>query len=81
MERLFVPFSGNEPVAVCIKGHRLVFLTHDRHAFDISAKYDQWDTIRPLDDTSFQPSDELELGELSSQIDGRSGGGACRRLS
>ena len=70
MENYFVPYFGKRPASLCINGHRLVILAHDKEVLADDLELlgaDRLKTVKHKDRDGVQ---EEFLGKIARQVDG-----------
>lgn len=70
MDNFFVPYTGKKPASVCINGHRLVILTHDKDMLEEDLELLGADHIKKLRMSSSEVEQEKVLGRIARQVDG-----------
>lgn len=69
MRYVFVPYQGNHPAALLIKGHRFVILARDPGVLDDQLDLIGADNVREVQTSSPDEEDRV-LCDLAEQIDG-----------
>jgi hypothetical protein len=70
MDNFFVPYTGKRPASVCINGHRLVILAHDRDMLEEDLDLLGADTIKKVKLSSSEDEQQKFLGKIARQVDG-----------
>lgn len=70
MDNFFVPYTGKKPASVCINGHRLVILTHDKDMLEEDLDLLGADHIKKVRLSSSEVEQEKFLGKIARQVDG-----------
>lgn len=70
MDNFFVPYTGKKPASVCINGHRLVILAHDRDMLEEDLDLLGADHIKKLKLSSSEDEQQKALGKIARQVDG-----------
>jgi hypothetical protein len=69
MDNFFVPYTGKKPTSVCINGHRLVILTHDKDMLEDDLDLLGADRIKKVKMESSEEAQEKFLGKIARQVD------------
>jgi hypothetical protein len=70
MDNFFVPYTGKRPASVCINGHRLVILAHDRDMLEEDLDLLGADNIKKIKLSSSEDEQQKFLGKIARQVDG-----------
>ncbi len=70
MDNFFVPYTGNKPASVCINGHRLVILCHEKDMLEDDLELLGADRVKKVKFGSSDVEQEKVLGKLAKQVDG-----------
>lgn len=70
MDNFFVPYTGKKPASVCINGHRLVILTHERDILEEDLDLLGADHIKKVKLSSSEVEQQRFLGRIARQVDG-----------
>ncbi|MFO0417169.1 MAG: hypothetical protein ACK5Y6_07770 [Pseudomonadota bacterium] len=70
MDNFFVPYTGKKPASVCINGHRLVILTHDKDVLEDDLDLLGADRIKRIKLGADEDEQERFLGKIAKQVDG-----------
>jgi len=70
MEHFFVPYSGKRPASVCINGHNLVILTHEKDTLEEDLDLLGADRVRTVKLGEKQDEQQKFLGRIARQVDG-----------
>ena len=70
MDNFFVPYTGKKPASVCINGHRLVILTHDKDMLEDDLELLGADHIKKVTLGESEVEQEKVLGKIARQADG-----------
>lgn len=70
MDNFFVPYTGKKPASVCINGHKLVILTHDKDMLEEDLELLGADHIKKVRLSSSEADQEKFLGRIARQVDG-----------
>lgn len=70
MDNFFVPYTGNKPASVCINGHKLVILAHDKDMLEDELELLGADCIKRLRLSSSEDEQQRALGKIARQVDG-----------
>jgi hypothetical protein len=70
MDNFFVPYTGKKPASVCINGHRLVILTHDKGVLEEDLDLLGADHIKKVRLSSSEAAQQQFLGKIARQVDG-----------
>jgi hypothetical protein len=70
MENYFVPYMGKRPASVCINGHRLVILAHDRDTLEEDLDLLGADRVKTVTLGENEDEQDLLLGKIARQVDG-----------
>jgi hypothetical protein len=70
MDNFFVPYTGKKPASVCINGHRLVILTHDKDMLEEDLELLGADRVKRVRLGSDEDEQERFLGKIAKQVDG-----------
>ena len=70
MDNFFVPYTGKKPASVCINGHRLVILTHDKDVLEEDMELLGADHIKKVRLGSSEIEQEKFLGKIARQVEG-----------
>jgi len=69
MNNFYVPYQGNEPAAVCIKGHNFIILSRERNLLEDNLDLMGADNLREVVSISDNEEDEI-LDMLAREING-----------
>ncbi len=70
MEHFFIPYSGRKPASLCINGHRLVILAHDKEVIEEDLELLGADRVKKVKLGSAEEAQEQFLGKIARQVDG-----------
>ena len=70
MESFFVPYTGKKPAAVCINGHRLVILSHEKDTLEEDLDLLGADRVKSVRLGQSEQDQEEFLGKIARQVDG-----------
>jgi hypothetical protein len=70
MDNFFVPYIGKKPASVCINGHRLVILAHERDILEEDLDLLGADSIKRVKTLQTEQEQEKLFGRLARQVDG-----------
>jgi hypothetical protein len=70
MDNFFVPYTGKKPASVCINGHRLVILTHDKDMLEDDLDLIGADRVKKVRLGASEDEQEKFLGEIARAVDG-----------
>lgn len=70
MDNFFVPYTGKRPAAVCINGHRLVIMAHDKDMLEEDLELLGADSIKKVRLSSSEDEQQQFLGKIARQVDG-----------
>jgi hypothetical protein len=70
MENFFVPYTGKKPALVCINGHRLVILTHEKDTLEEDLDLLGADRVKKVKVAENEDDQERFLGKIARQVDG-----------
>ena len=70
MTRFYVPYQGEEPAAVFVKGHRVVILSHDAKAFSDSLDQVGADRVVQLKSGNSAAEQRALLDGLAKKVKG-----------
>jgi hypothetical protein len=70
MESFFVPYTGKKPAAVCINGHRLVILSHEKDTLEEDLDLLGADRVKSVRLGQSEKDQEEFLGKIARQVDG-----------
>jgi hypothetical protein len=70
MESFFVPYTGKRPAAVCINGHRLVILSHEKDILEEDLDLLGADRVKSVKMGQSEQDQEKFLGKIARQVDG-----------
>ena len=70
MDNFFVPYTGKKPASVCINGHRLVILTHDKDVLEDDLDLLGADRVKKVTVSSADVDQDKFLGKIARQVDG-----------
>jgi hypothetical protein len=68
MENLFVPYTGKKPALVCINGHRLVILTHEKDTLEEDLDLLGADRVKKVKVKGTDAEQEQLFGKIARQI-------------
>jgi len=70
MDNFFVPYIGKKPASVCINGHRLVILSHEKDILEDELDLLGADSIKKVKGIGSELDQEKLFGKIARQIDG-----------
>ncbi len=70
MKRFYVPYSGNQPAAVLINGHRMLILANSRETLEEDLAFFGADQVRQVQAGDSASEAQLVLGRLASSAKG-----------
>jgi len=70
MERYFIPYTGKKPASLCINGHRLVILAHDKDMIEDDLDLLGADRVKTVKLASAEEEQVKFLGKIARQVDG-----------
>lgn len=70
MDNFFVPYTGKKPASVCINGHRLVILAHEKDLLEDDMELLGADRIKKVKLGASDDEQEAFLGKIARQVDG-----------
>jgi hypothetical protein len=70
MENFFVPYTGKKPALVCINGHRLVILSHEKDTLEEDLELIGADRVKKVKVAESDVDQEKFLGKIARQVDG-----------
>ena len=70
MENFFVPYTGKKPALVCINGHRLVILSHEKDTLEEDLDLLGADRVKTVKVKGSESEQERLLGKIAREVDG-----------
>ena len=70
MDNFFVPYIGKKPASVCINGHRLVILAHEKDMLEDDLDLQGADSVKKFKTKHSEDEHEKLFGKIARQIDG-----------
>lgn len=70
MENFFVPYVGKRPASLCINGHRLVILAHEKDTLEDDLDLLGADRLKKVKISDKGAEHEKFLGKIARQVDG-----------
>ena len=70
MDTFFVPYTGKRPASVCINGHRLVILAHEKDTLEEDLDLLGADSVKIIKMSNSEQEQEMRLGKIARQVDG-----------
>lgn len=70
MDNFFVPYIGKKPAYVCINGHNLVILAHEKDMLEDDLELLGADHIKKVRLSSSEDKQQQFLGKIARQVDG-----------
>ena len=70
MESFYVPYTVKKPAAVCINGHRLVILSHEKDTLEEDLDLLGADRVKSVKFGKTDHDQEEFLGKIARQVDG-----------
>lgn len=70
MENFFVPYTGKKPALVCINGHRLVILAHEKDTLEEDLDLLGADRVKKVKLDGTEDEQERLFGKIARQVDG-----------
>jgi len=70
MENFFVPYTGKKPALVCINGHRLVILAHEKDTLEEDLDLLGADRVKKVKLDGTDDEQERLFGKIARQVDG-----------
>ena len=70
MDNFFVPYIGKKPASVCINGHRLVILSHEKDILEDELDLLGADSIKKVKGIGSEQDQEKLFGKIARQVDG-----------
>ncbi len=65
-----MPYTGKRPAAVCINGHRLVILSHEKDILEEDLDLLGADRVKSVKMGQSEQDQEKFLGKIARQVDG-----------
>jgi hypothetical protein len=70
MDNFFVPYTGKRPASVCINGHTLVILSHDKDLLEEDLDLLGADRVKKVRLGASESEQEKFLGKIARQVEG-----------
>ena len=70
MDNFFVPYIGKKPASVCINGHRLVILSHEKDILEDELDLLGADSIKKVKGIGSEQDQEKLFGKIARQVEG-----------
>lgn len=70
MENFFVPYFGKRPASLCINGHKLVILAHEKDTLEDDLDLLGADRVKSVKLSDKHGDQEKFLGKIARQVDG-----------
>jgi hypothetical protein len=70
MENYFIAYTGAKPASLCINGHRLVILAHEKDTLEDDLDLLGADRIKTVKFKGSEAEQEQFLGKLARKVDG-----------
>jgi hypothetical protein len=70
MDNFFVPYTGKRLASVCINGHKLVILSHDKDLLEDDLDLLGADRVKTVRLGASELEQEKFLGKIARQVDG-----------